>query len=97
MRVISKRAINEFIESVPSSAEPLLRWYIIAGESKWVNYGDLKKSFPATDAVGNGLYVFNVGGNKYRIIARINFHAGIVYIRFVGTHKQYDEVNLSDL
>ena len=97
MRVISKKAINQFIEEFPGSAEALLRWYIITKETNWDNYEILKKSFPATDAVGNALYVFNVGGNKFRIIARINFRAGIVYVRFVGTHKQYDRVNLSVL
>jgi mRNA interferase HigB len=57
----------------------------------------MKNDFGSVDAVGNDLYVFNVGGNKYRIIARIFFTVHTIYIRFVGTHLEYDKVNLSDL
>ena len=57
----------------------------------------LKKMFPATDYVGNDLYVFNLGGNKYRLIARVFFSVRTVYIRFIGTHREYDKVKLSDL
>ena len=97
MVIIAKRAINEFIEANPKSAKPLLEWYLKTKESDWKNFSDVKKIFGATDSVGNGLYVFNIGGNKYRLIARIIFGARTVYIRFIGTHKEYDKVNLSGL
>jgi len=97
MRVISKKAINAFIEIHPNSTDPMLRWYILTKEATWANFGELKSTFPASDAVGNGLYIFDVGGNKYRIIARVIFPASLVYIRFVGTHQQYDKVDLSEL
>ncbi|MEP7278622.1 MAG: type II toxin-antitoxin system HigB family toxin [Bacteroidota bacterium] len=57
----------------------------------------MKRVFPATDAVGNNLNVFNIGGNKYRIIARIFFSVRTIYVRFIGTRAQYDKVELSDL
>lgn len=97
MVIISKRAINQFIERYPKSANMMLEWYLKAKESDWANFGDIRKVFGSADSVGNGLYVFNVGGNKYRIIARIIFKTRTVFIRFVGTHKEYDKVNLSDL
>ncbi len=97
MVVIAKRAINEFIEANPRSAKPLLEWYLKTKESDWRSFADIKKVFGATDSVGNDLYVFNIGGNKYRLIARIIFGARTVFIRFIGTHKAYDKVNLSDL
>ncbi|HEV8283449.1 MAG TPA: type II toxin-antitoxin system HigB family toxin [Chitinophagaceae bacterium] len=97
MVVISKRAINEFIEMHPKSANALLNWYLKAKESDWANFADVKKVFGATDSVGSGLYVFNIGGNKYRLIARIIFKARTVFIRFIGTHAEYDKVKLSDL
>lgn len=53
--------------------------------------------FPSTDYVGNDLYVFNIQGNKYRLIARITFRVRTVYIKFIGTHAEYDKVNLGDL
>jgi len=66
-------------------------------ESDWKSFADIKKIFAATDPAGNDLYVFNIGGNKYRLIARIIFGARTVFICFIGTHKAYDKVNLSDL
>ena len=97
MVVIAKRAINEFIERYPPSAKAMLDWYLKTKQSDWTNFAELKKAFGATDSVGNGLYVFNVGGNKYRLIARIIFRTRTVFIRLIGTHKEYDKVNLSDL
>lgn len=97
MVVIAKRTINEFIEMHPSSADVVLRWYLLTKDSSWANFAEIKKTFPGTDSVGNGLYVFDVGGNKFRIIVRILFSVRTVFIRFVGTHKEYDKVKLSDL
>jgi mRNA interferase HigB len=97
MVVIAKKAITEFIETNPKSAKPLLEWYLKTKECDWQNFADVKKVFGATDSVGNGLYIFNIGGNKYRLVARIIFGARTVFIRFIGTHKEYDKVNLSGL
>jgi mRNA interferase HigB len=97
MVVIAKRAIHEFIKMHPKSANALLNWYLKAKEADWANFADVKKVFGATDSAGNGLYVFNIGGNKYRLIARIIFKARTIYIRFIGTHAEYDKVKLSDL
>ena|SRR5437773_813574 len=97
MVVIAKRAINEFIEKYPASAKVMLEWYLKTKESDWANFVDTRKMFAVTDSVGNGLYVFNVGGNKYRLIARIIFRTHTVFIRFVATHKEYDKVKLSGL
>ncbi len=97
MKVISKKTVNQFIEKYPKSTDAILRWYLLTKDSSWANFADIKKLFKGTDSVGNGLFVFNVGGNKFRVIVRIIFKAEIVYIRFIGTHAQYDKVNLSDL
>jgi len=93
----SKKAINQVIERYPKSAKVMLDWYLKTKESDWANFADIRKVFGPTDSVGNGLYVFNVGGNKYRLIARIIFRARTLYIRFIGTHGEYDKVKLSDL
>jgi mRNA interferase HigB len=66
-------------------------------EADWKNVGVLKKRFPTADYVGDDLYVFNIGGNKWRLVARIIFGARTVFIRFIGTHAQYDKVKISDL
>ena len=97
MVVIAKRTLNEFIEKHPVSAGPLLDWYLKTKESDWSNFAEIREVFGSVDSVGNGLYVFNIGGNKYRLIARIIFGARTVFIRFIGTHKEYDRVDLSRL
>ena len=97
MRVIKKGTINEFIEIYPKSSDPLLRWYLLCKEHDWKSFSEMKNVFPAVDAVGNDLYVFNVGGNKFRVIARIFFSVRTIFIRFIGTHVQYNKVKLSDL
>ena len=96
MVIIAKRTINQFIENHPKSANAMIEWYLKAKESEWANFADVKKVFGPTDSVGNGLYVFNVGGRKYRLIARIIFKVRTVFIRFIGTHAGYDKVKLSD-
>jgi mRNA interferase HigB len=97
MVIISKTTLNKFFEQYPSATGPVLQWYGRVKEADWKDFADLRKLFPATDYVGNDLYVFNLGGNKYRLIARVFFSVRTVYIRFIGTHSQYDKVKLSDL
>lgn len=72
-------------------------WYHEVGLADWSNFHEVKNSFNATDAVGNDRYVFNVRGNRYRIVAIIKFKARTVYIRFVGTHSAYDKIDASTI
>jgi mRNA interferase HigB len=97
MVIISKATINKFIEKYPRSAEPLLKWYLEVKDADWGTFPELKRTFPAADYVGNGLVIFNIGGNKWRLIVRIIFGARTVFIRMIGTHTEYDKVKLSDL
>src|SRR5688572_2476262 len=97
MVVISYRTIRDFIEEYPDSEDALNNWYVVAEKCDWSNFHDVKKIFNTVDAVGNDLYVFNIKGNHYRLIARIIFRVRTVYIKFVGTHKQYDLVRLDRL
>ncbi|PSL47621.1 mRNA interferase HigB [Chitinophaga niastensis] len=97
MVIISKTAINEFSSKHPDAVDPLLYWFYISKLADWSNFSDVKESFNTVDYIGNGLYVFDIGGNKYRLIARIVFRVRTVFIRFVGTHKEYDKVNPDNL
>ena len=97
MVVISKPVLKKFFERIPVATQPVLRWYDLVKQADWSDFAELKQAFPSVDYVGKDLYVFNVGGNKYRIIARIIFNVRTIYIRFIGTHKEYDQVKLSDL
>lgn len=81
----------------PNLLPALERWYKIVSNSDWKGFSDIKKQFNSVDAVGNGLFIFNIKGNDCRLIARIIFGTRTVFIRFIGTHKQYDLLDISKL
>lgn len=95
--IISKGIINKFIKAHPDCTESLVRWYNLAKEADWSRFLELKKTFSSTDYVGNDLYVFNIAGNRFRLIARIFFKVRTIYVKFIGTHAQYDKVKIADL
>ena len=90
MHVISRKALKEFWESHPESQSSLSRWYTIIRKSVFKDFNELRTTFPSADWV-EGLVVFNIGGNKYRLIAAIHFNRGRVYVRHVLTHEDYDQ------
>jgi mRNA interferase HigB len=89
MHVISRRALREFWEGHPDAEGPLLRWYQIMARTDFDSFADLRATFPSADMVAD-LVVFNIGGNKYRLIASIHFNRHKVYIRHILTHREYD-------
>ena len=97
MRVITKGTINRFIALHPTSKTTLIKWYLTANTREWKNFQEIKETFNSVDYVKNDLYVFNIKGNAYRLVARIFFRPQLVYIRFIGTHAEYDKVDLSTL
>lgn len=92
MRVISFAAIRDFIAVHADAVEPLKEWYITVSKANWRNFSDIRQTFNSVDYVGNDRYVFNIKGNNYRIVAIVLFINHKVYIRFVGTHKEYDQI-----
>jgi mRNA interferase HigB len=91
--IISKAVIVDFYEAEPKAKDPLIAWYHMAKESNWSKYSDVKKSYNSVDSVGNKRFVFNIGGNKYRLVVLILFNVRTIYVRFIGTHRQYDKIN----
>lgn len=89
MRVIAIQMLRQFWEKHASAEQPLSEWYAKTERAMWGSLPDIRKDDNSVDYVGNQRYVFNVGGNKYRIIAAIKFTPRLVYIRFVGMHQQY--------
>lgn len=95
MHVISHRKLKEFYE-IPGredSKVALEKWYDDVTNAEWKNFSELRRVFPSADYVGNQHYVFNIRGNRYRLIVVVKFTIGRVFIRFVGTHKDYDEIS----
>ena len=90
MHVISRKALLEFAEKYPDSRTPLDVWFRIMEKNQFGSFDSLRKVFPGADKVSE-LYVFNIGGNKYRLITAIHFNRHNVYVRHVLTHSEYDK------
>lgn len=97
MVIISKKILKEYAETHPKHNVPLERWYEITENADWSNFAEMKKDFNSVDNAGDSLFVFNIKGNDCRLIARIFFNVRTVFIRFIGTHTEYDKLNLKDL
>ena len=93
MRIISTRRIKEYYEREPRSRVALLYWVAVVKRAEWRNAMDVKRDFASVDAIGKQRFVFNIGGNKYRLIVVVQFAHQCVYVHFVGTHKEYDKVD----
>ncbi len=92
MRIVTFRAIKEFALKYPDGELPLRDWYHKTLNSQWKNFNDIRKTFRSADYVGNDRYVFNIKGNNCRLIAIVIFVSQKVYIRFIGTHAEYDKI-----
>jgi mRNA interferase HigB len=90
MRIISKSKLREFWEKHPESKTSLLLWYQRTSDAKWQNLADVRTVFASADVVKN-FTVFNIGGNKYRLITFIDYDSQIVFTRYVLTHQEYDK------
>ncbi len=99
MRVISKKTLKDFYEQSKhlDSKSALEAWYKEVLKLDWNNPNQVKEMYRSASIIGNEKVVFNIAGNKYRLIVTINYYAKIVFIKFIGTHKQYDKVNMEDL
>ena len=93
MRIFTEKTLKEFAALHPDALLPLQVWAEIVKGSKWSCFADVKQTFNSVDSIGNQRYVFDIKGNTYRLVVVIKFTIGLVYVRFIGTHKEYDRVN----
>lgn len=94
MRIITRRALREFWERHPRAEIPLRGWHTIASRANWTGPADVKRQFGlAVDFVGDNRAIFDVGGNKYRLVVHFAYPYGRALIKFVGTHKEYDQID----
>lgn len=99
MRIIALKTIREFWEKprFADSEQPLKSWYAIAKRADWSGPADIKQQFGQASFIHGNKVVFNIAGNKYRLVVRFNYSYRIGYIRFVGTHAQYDALDMETL
>jgi mRNA interferase HigB len=92
MRVIAVSTLREFWEKYPDSEQELKTWNAKMKNSNYKNVNDIKTETPSADQVGNNRVVFNICRNKYRLIVVFRYKMQAIYIRFIGTHKEYDKI-----
>ncbi len=93
MRVIAKKALKDFWTRAPAARAALEAWYAEAKNAEWTSPADVKAWYGSASILKDGRVVFNIGGNKYRLVVWINYQFFTVYIRFIGTHKEYDQID----
>lgn len=96
MRIIARSTLKQFWEQSrhADAEQPLKAWFAFVKEADWSTPADVKLAFRNASFVGNDRVVFNIAGNKYRLVVRINYPYRVCYIRFVGTHAQYDAIDV---
>ena len=97
MRIIARKTLRVFWERNPDAEEPLRSWYREVRKEDWDTPAKVKQRYGTASIVGGNRVVFNIKGNDYRLVAKINYTYRIVYVRFVGTHKEYDAVDVKDV
>jgi mRNA interferase HigB len=95
MRIISIKTIKNFWENKKyrDSEQPLKAWYQETKLAKWKSPNDIKQKYRSVSILNNGRAIFNIKGNQYRLVVAVNYKFQIIFIRFIGTHKEYDKIN----
>lgn len=97
MRVFSKKVLREFWVKHAETEQSLKTWYSETSKAKWKSPKDIKKEYVKASIVGDNRVVFNICGNKYRLVVKFNYQQGWAFVRFIGTHKQYDKINVETI
>lgn len=97
VRIIAKKILRDYWTKHLDCKQQLKSWYNEADDTEWKNPNDIKKDYPSASILEDNRVVFNIKGNKHRLIVRINYHYQMVWIRFIGTHAEYDKIEASKI
>jgi mRNA interferase HigB len=93
LRIISKKTLIEFWTKHSDSEQKLKTWYHETSKATWQNFNEIKLDYPSASLLADNRVVFNIKGNNYRLIIKINYSYQMIWIRFIGTHSEYDKIN----
>jgi mRNA interferase HigB len=96
-RIFAKSTLREFWEKYPESEQYLKTWFDTVKNSDWKNPADVKQTYANASIMRDSRIVFNIKGNAFRLVAKFNFEKQWVFIRFIGTHEQYDKIDVSTI
>lgn len=97
MRVIAKKILRDFWEKHEDCKQQLKAWFREAEKAEWENPNQIKEEYPSASILIDNRVVFNIKGNSYRLIIKINYEYQMIWIRFIGTHPQYDKINANTI
>ena len=97
MRILSRSTLRTFWETHPDAEEALRTWYYEASHANWQSPGNVKTAHHNASIIANNRVVFNIKGNTYRLIVSIRYDISIIFIRFIGTHAEYDKINANTI
>ena len=98
MRIIARRTLKEFWEAGHADSEqPLNAWFAEVSRATWTSMADIKARFPHASIIDRERVVFDIGGNKYRMVAKLWFPGQTVWVKFIGTHREYDDLDMGSL
>ena len=97
MRIIARKTLKEFWDKHPDAEQPLRAWYKAAEAAHWETPADVKAAYANASILKDNRVCFDIGGNKYRLIVKINYAYRVIYIRFVGTHADYDRIDANTI
>lgn len=93
MRVIAKKILRDFWVTHADCEQQLKSWYQETSKAQWKNPNQVKNEYPSASFLNNNRVVFNLKGNNYRLVVKINYEYQMIWVRFIGTHSQYDKIN----
>lgn len=97
MRLITIGTLRAYWEDHPDSREQLQAWRQVVKAAKWSNSNEVKTQYGNASIIGGNRVVFNIAGNKYRLIVKIHYNTSVVFVRFIGTHKEYDQIDAEEI
>jgi mRNA interferase HigB len=97
MRLITRQKLKEYWQRHPDSIDPLKAWVKEVEHAQWASPNDVKIRYPSADPVGVNRVVFNIKGKKYRLVVKIHYNTKVVYVRFIGTHAEYNKINVETI
>jgi mRNA interferase HigB len=97
LRVIAKKVLRDFWEVHTDCEQQLKSWFKETCKAEWKNSNEIKAAYPSASILSDNRVVFNIKGNNYRLIVKINFEYEMVWVRFIGTHSAYDKINANTI
>ena len=97
MRIIALGTLREFWQRHPAAEVPLRSWYAAASRADWRSPADVKAAYRNASFVAKNRIVFNIKGNEYRLVAAVHYNRGMMFIRFIGTHREYDKIDVANI